>query len=213
MLGLSWSTVALGEPPARAPLDTLWEQHMLEGKFVVMSLEDSGVNAIEVQPKSIDPSEPDRIYGSLMSHRISVMKLDEGFFNNGGWVLRGGLHSRISTGESKIELYVKEVVRRFSHFPFPPHRELPQEIGYEFFLLHRKQKVTAPTIIRKWTVTASEVIQQNPRDPSVRVSLKYDATARVATLTITGLKHPFQESIELSEMRGNSPSEGSPKLR
>jgi hypothetical protein len=133
-----------------------------------------------------------------MSHPISVMKLGEGFFGNGGWVLGGGLLRRVSDGSFIVELYVKEVVRRFSYFPFPPHRDTPQEVSYEFFLLNRKRGVPRATGIRKWTFEPDEVIQRNPNYPSVRATLRYEETNQTATVTITGLKHPFEEHVDLS---------------
>ena len=83
-IGIGWPSGATGEPPPRAPLDMLWEQHMLDGTFVVMALEGSGTKALEVRPRSVEPRENYVIYGPNMSHPISVMKLGEGLFGNGG---------------------------------------------------------------------------------------------------------------------------------
>jgi hypothetical protein len=196
--------VTSGESPQRALLDTLWEQHMLEGKFIVMTLEDLGVKASEVHPKVVEPEEGQMVYGPGMSHRISVMKLGEGFFGNGGWVLSGGLLSRVRDGSIIFELYGKAVVRRLSYFPFPPHRDIPEEIGYEFFLLSRKPGVLRATVIRKWTFAPDEVILKNVghdgRYPEVRAKLQFDATTRIATVIISGLKRPFEERVDLSSV-------------
>jgi hypothetical protein len=188
-----------GEPQQPLSLDTLWEKHMMEGTFVVMRLEDSRGSIVEINPKSVDPTEVDQIYGPNFSHSISIMKLGEGLFGNGGWVLSGGLLGRVRHGLSTFELYVKEVGRRFSHIPFPPHRDIPKEVGYEFFLLRRSAESQDAIIIRKWVFKPASV--KNPSDPFVQANLRYDKTTRIATLEITGLKEPFEERIDLSVVK------------
>ena len=86
----------------------------------ILTLENAEVRSSTVQPKSLEPKETQWIDGRNISHPIFVMKLGEGFFGNGGWVLRGGLLNRITTGPDTImEFYVKVIVRRFPYFPFP----------------------------------------------------------------------------------------------
>jgi hypothetical protein len=187
-----------GEAPPRTAIDTLWEQHMLEGTFVVMTLEDSQTKASAKYPsESIEPKNDEPTFPSGMSHPISIEKLGEGFFGNGGWVLAGGLLRRVRDGSSTFELYGKKIVRQFSYFPFPPHRDPPQEVSYEFFLLHRKPGVPLAQVIRKWTFSAENVIQKNPNYPSVQVTFGYDKTTQSATLAITGLRNPFKERVDL----------------
>ena len=199
IVGLSGSAAA--EPPPRAPLDALWKQYMLEGTYVVSKIEGEQITSVEVKPESAEPRDNQRlqlIYSPVLSHPISIMKLGEGLFRNGGWVLDGGLLSRARDGPSTYDLYGKAVVRQYSYFPFPPHRDTPQEIGYEFFLLHRNAGAPRPTVLRKWTFQPDEVISKNPHYPWVRALLRYEVTTRSATVTITGLKRPFEEHVDLS---------------
>jgi hypothetical protein len=191
-----------GKPPPSTSIHMLWEKHMLEGTFVVMTLEDSGSRIAERHPpESTDPKEDEPTFPSSMSHPISIQKLGEGLFGNGGWVLAGGLLRRVRDGSSMLELYGKKVVRQFPYFPFPPHRDTPQEVGYEFFLLKRNPGVSRATVIHKWTFSPDEVISKNPNYPYVRASLQYEVTARSVTLTVTGLKRPFKDRVDLSSIK------------
>jgi hypothetical protein len=99
-----------------------------------------------------------------------------------GGIVRGRVDRVRNTRSGPCTPYSRPVsgLVQFPHFPFQPHRNPPQEIGYEFYLLTRFNDKTSPTLIRKWTFTTDEVIQNNPRYPSV--------------------KHPFQETVELSNM-------------
>jgi hypothetical protein len=53
-------------------------------EYAVMDFHDSRIDAEDVKPQSVEPVENFKISGVLMSHPISVMKLGEGFFKNGG---------------------------------------------------------------------------------------------------------------------------------
>ena len=109
---------------------------------------------------------------------------------------------RASVGPSSFELYGKAVVHRHPYFPFPLYREIPHDTGYEFFLLHRKAGVLRATIIRKWTMPSDDVVSTRTThggiEEDVRGVLQYDATSQSATVTITGLKHRFEERVDLS---------------
>ena len=208
--GLILAGLAGGEPPPRAPLDALWEKHMLEGTFVFIEVHKSKITAREKHPPpTVDPKDDEPTFGVLMSHPISVSELGEGLFGNGGWILQGGLLRRINDDSSTIELYGKRVVRQFPHFRILPHRDPPMEVGYEFFLLRRKPGTTRAVIIRQWTFLPDEVVLKDVghggRYPNVRCILQYDATTRNATVTVTGLKRPFEERIDLSSGLGSFP--------
>lgn len=198
MFGLAPTSVVKGEPPPRGPLDAIWEKHMLEGTFVIISFVDTKPNvSVENPAVSVDPKEDELTFPTLMSHPISVMKLGEGLFRNGGWVLRGGLLRRVSDDTSTIDLYGKEVVRRFPHFPFPFHRDFPQQSGYEIFLLRRDSHGRA-VILRKWVFQAEEVIQKNPNYPRVKIVFDYGKAARSATVSINGLKRKFSDRLDIA---------------
>src|SRR5262249_40066500 len=58
---------------------------------------------------------------------ITVRRLKEGIWRNGGWILRGGLLVRVQLDSVTYDLFGKEVVRRSPYFPF--HRDPPEESG------------------------------------------------------------------------------------
>lgn len=97
---LGTSAVEAGELPAREPLDALWEQYMLE-RDTNMTV------SIEIRNGLVDKSvwpakEPSGFWAGrpwdvlFESRNIKVMQLGEGFWGNGGWLLKGG-----SLGEPK----------------------------------------------------------------------------------------------------------------
>jgi len=201
LLALALASACGGEAPPREPLDAIWEEYMQKGIFVIMSFDEGKPDiSIEKPPVSVDPKAEEVTYSTLMTHPILVMRLGDGFFRNGGWVLRGGLLRRISDGTSTIELYGKEVIRRFPYFHFPFHRDVPQESGYEIFLLRRDPDGIA-VVLRKWTIQPKDVIQERRNYPKVKILFDYERAAHTATITITGLKRIFRERVELSTGR------------
>jgi hypothetical protein len=110
-------------------------------------------------------------------------------------------------GSSILEVYGKAVIRQFPYFPFPFHREIPHETGYEFFLLHRPRGAARATIVRKWVFQPDEVVVKRESTggtyEDVRGTLRYDASTRAATVIITGLKQPFEERVDVSSALGS----------
>lgn len=202
--GLALVCVAHGEPPSPAPLHMLWEQHMLDGRSAAtaVAVRDSRVDISEIAAtQSFEFANGHPESASLTSHGISVMRLGEGFWGNGGWILEGGLLARALDGPATLELYGKAVVRQFAYFPFPFHREIPHETGYEFFLLRRHPGSQA-IVIRKWVFPSSEVLIKRESaggaHEDVRGTLRYEAGTRTAAVTITGLKRSFEERVDLT---------------
>lgn len=206
-IGLGLSAVARGEPPPRAPLDALWERYMFEGRLssIAVMVRDSRLDVSETAPtESFEFTRGSPESAAFSSYGITVMKLGEGFWGNGGWVVKGGLLGRTSDESVIVELYGKAVVRRFSYFPFPFHRNTPQETGYEFFLLYRQRDTSRVRIARKWVFQPNEVVVK--RDTTggtyedVQGALRYEADTRVATVTVMGLKRSFDERVDLSAL-------------
>lgn len=177
-------------------LDSLWEKYMLDGTFAIVSIEnDKSSISTEHPSDSADPQEEEITFPTLMSHPISVLRLGEGIFRNGGWVLDGGLLRRIRENEFTIELYGKRVARRYPYIPFPPDRNPPQDRSYELFLL-RRDAVGHATILRKWNFPTETVIQKNPTQPRVKIQFRYERIQKMATVTIFGLKRgSFEDSL------------------
>jgi hypothetical protein len=200
------------EPSTHAPLDVLWEQYMLEGRLskITIALRDSRVDLAEsASSASFEFARGHPESAAFNSYGISVMRLGEGIWGNAGWVVTGGLLSRTTQDARIVELYGKAVVRRFAYFPFPFHREIPHETGYDFFLLLRQPGTSGARVIRKWTFMPNEVLVKRETTAAppeyVRGVLRYDAGSRVATVTISGLKHPFDERVDLSSALDAAP--------
>jgi hypothetical protein len=210
MLGVTNSRA--GELPPREPLDALWEQHMLEGKIntaVAIQLKDGQVFKSEFPAKRpIEYSRGMPESAGFGTSGITVMQLGEGFWGNGGWVLEGGLLGIASDGLSTIELHGKAVVHRQPYFPFPFHRWIPHDTGYDFFLLHRQDGIPNATVLRKWTFMPQEVVLKpqkvGPPDPEVHATLRYDASAKIATVTITGLTSLVEENVNVPSYTSSS---------
>jgi hypothetical protein len=183
-------------------LDEIWEKYMSEGKFVTVNVYESRTAASEESSTpNIDPMEEEVSHGYLSRNRLVVQQLGEGLFGRGGWLLLGGLLRRFNDGPGTIELYVKAVTRIFPHVPFPPHREGPSELGFEFFLLHRKPG-SPGVVIRKWIFQPDEIKLDKFNSPELRCVLLYDKTSKTATVTIFGLTRSFQDRVDLFAIVG-----------
>ena len=212
-IGLGLSGAARGEPPPRAPVDALWEQYMLEGRLSSIAVavrQDSHLDISEsASNHSFESASGRPEWAASNSYGITVMRLGEGLWGNGGWVVKGGLLDRTSDESVFVELYGKAVVRRFPYFPFPFHRNTPQETGYEFFLLYRQRGTSRVGIVRKWVFLPNEVVVK--RDTTggthedMHGALRYEAGTRVATVTVRGLTRPFDERVDLSSTLDAAP--------
>jgi len=185
------------EPPPRAPLDALWQEHMLTGSAATIYVDESGQRTLLTPRRPFDEQhgEEDVEGAAITTYGIHVARLDERWllWRNGGWVLRGGLLARVRENTSAIELYGKAVIRQPPYVPGGPFpRDPPMKRGYEFFLMLRQAKVPRATILRQWIFQPRDVVKDGP----VRATLQYNATTRTATVTIMGLKTPVEETVE-----------------
>jgi hypothetical protein len=192
----------------REPLDALWEKQMMEGRGVRMWVDDNW------QPQSVeagrsftdlrsshkerkDPASWE--FASRDSYGITVYRHVEGYWRNGGWTLTGGPLGVAADAESTIELFGKAVIRTSVHVPSGMlHRDPPTETGYEFFLLRRSQATGAATIIRRWVVQPADVVKDRSGYSRAEAVLRYDASATVAAISITGLKQPVNDRVDVS---------------
>lgn len=202
---MSRAAAAADQGARRRHLDALWEHQMLEGKSnqVAMTVQHTQISIAEIRAgKSFESAGGRPEDAAVSSHGITVMRLGEGFWRRGGYVLTGGLLGRVSDGPRTFELYGKAIVHRRPYVPFLFHRDLPHETGYEFFLVRRRLDAPRPTIVHQWMVRSDEVVVERfpggGAEENVRAVLRYEATSWIATVTITGLKHLFEERVELS---------------
>lgn len=187
-------------PMAREPLDRLWEEHMLAGTFPIYA---EGKRVERVSEGSFEEKQGDPFFVAYTKHGIMVSDLREtrflGLWLKGGWLLQGGLLARVEDQASTVELYGKMVMRAepvflFTYFVSIHGPDNVRPYADEFFLLLRKKGSERATVLRKWVFN-----QQESEMGVVRGLLRYDPATKVATVTILGLKHPFEEHIDLSE--------------
>lgn len=197
LLALAAPEQGRAEAPPRGALDALWQEHMLTGSAATIYAEDGGQRTVATHREPFDEQRGvvSRVESAaLTTHGIEVLKLDERWllWRNGGWVMRGGLLARARGRASTIELYGKAVIRRPPWVSLGPfRRDPPTTTGYEFFLLVRKASVPRATVVRQWTVPPDDVGNGSP----VRATLRYDAANRTATVTISGLKRPVDDTV------------------
>jgi hypothetical protein len=193
----------LAESLSRTALEALWDQHMLKGEAGQVDIRDSRIDKTIWIPSAAS-FEPwtGRPWLVSTSHRLQVSRLDEGFWRNGGWILAGGLLAKVRLESSTLELHGKEIRRQFPYTPFPFHRTIPHETGYEFFLVHRPQGDSQATIIQRWVIPPSDVIVERDAHGGtsdwVGASLKYDNDTRTAMVSIAGLKREVVDRVQLS---------------
>jgi hypothetical protein len=140
-------------------------------------------------------------------------------FGWGGWSFTGGMVGRVSVRGADLELFGKEVARVHG----PKGTANPQDHSYEFFLVVRPSAPGAARLVRDWRFSWEEVAPIVAPDVAERLRRQYagaelerrlernqiislhgyvavDASGKVATVTITGLKRPFQERVDLSSL-------------
>jgi hypothetical protein len=189
----------------RESLDAIWDEHMLAGSSVRVFFEASGPQ-IRTPANLGFPESPNELVelASLNRRGIEIQWLREGFWRNGGWVVRGGQLVSVPIGGEVLELYGKATTRRAPYFPFRLDPWLPDSTDYEFFLLHRVGARRAH-VLRKWRfgpedVDLVPVSSDQKRARGVKGSMSFDPAAHSVTVTIVGLKQRFEESMALSAL-------------
>ena len=133
---------------------------------------------------------------------VNVYQGGEGFWGTGGWYVMGGVLSSKTDGTAVIQLYAKTIEHLHPHFPLNP--DTSSDNGYEFVLVQRKEGVAGATIVRRWRFSPNEVISVDGRSDAhgdrVRAFFSYDLPTHTATLKVTGLTRPFEESVDLSSL-------------
>jgi hypothetical protein len=204
----------LDREPPREPLERIWNEWMLAGHYGRWS--GGQERSWQTERRNTTASHPlgarDTKYGIEVNGGWSG-------FAMGGWGLLGGLIGRAETPTGTVELFGKEIVR--VHWP-EATAKYGRDYSYEFFLVLRPRPAGRGRVIKQWhfppaelalTITpqieewirqstssekdARRQIEQN-KSHMINGYLKFDAAARSATVTITGLTTPFVEHIDLS---------------
>jgi hypothetical protein len=150
-------------------------------------------------------------------------------YNEGpGWDIQGGLIGRTAHAGTTIDLFGREV-RRVHRFLFAYGFAPGRDLSYDFFLVIRPAGAPA-RLVREWHFPAKtlalsgEAIDQSLLGRSTRSRvdiegflhpaqgeiprhlvdgfLDFDAATKVATVSISGLKQPFSETVDLSSELG-----------
>lgn len=188
-------------------VDRLWEEQMLAGKSAFFS---DGQRQDRYIQDSFETAKGSPVGASLTKQGIRVSDLREtqgfGLYRGGGWILRGGLLARISDGSSAVELYGKNIVHVepasfLSNLGPGRGSAVEKEAGYEFYLLRRDGGKSKATIIKKWSI-GPDAVKPMGRDliADARGFLEYNPETRTVKVTITGLKQPVEERIDLSSI-------------
>jgi len=215
---LGSTALAMAGDIPREPLDRLWEEHMLAGT----SANYMDGRAREGRLQHIPRLEQAKGSWVLATHNPRAIRLSDfrgtrlfGLLRGGGWALDGGLLDRAPDAGGIVELYVKRVA------PVYPglldHSSPRKEEFYEFFLLYRPNDAAHARILNKWVINPEQVhwyvpdsLLQGPlrvddkailrasKTSDVRGLLDYDPATKIATITITGLKQPFEDRVDLS---------------
>lgn len=187
---------------SREALERLWEKHMLDGTFAIYS---DGTRTNYLSERSFEAARgsPSEVWttkqGIAISDRRDTKLL--GLWRGGGWSIFGGMLARVSAGFSSIELYGRVIVSAQPSFFLNFHPSNETEYGYDFFLVKRNTTTRLGTVAKRWTFSSDEAIHIG-RITNVRAQLAYDPANTVAIVTITGLKRPFEERIDLSKVLG-----------
>lgn len=198
----------------RAPLDQLWEKHMLAGTggHHIDGKKDTYVLTASFELAKGSPGSAD-----LSTRGIGVVDFRGwellGLLRGGGWELTGGLLGKIELSTSILELYGKRVWQFYPGLVDNYFKK--RETTYEFFLLKREQGGARAVVLKKWIIQPEDVKWFVPesvlKDPlghdeqyrrqneteDVRGFFRYYPDGQVAEVTIAGLTRPFVERIKV----------------
>ena len=195
-------------PPAREPLDRMWMERMLGAQYGSWA---DGVNLPAVGGDEISSSP---VGAGTTRHGLGIHAGST--LGGGGWSFTGGMVGRVAMGSATVELFGKEVWRVHG----PKGTGNLQDRSYEFFLVvrpsgpgaarvegwHLSWEELAPTVAPevaeklKRQYAGAELERKLERNQIISLDgyLTVDPNGKVATITITGLKRPFQERVDLS---------------
>jgi hypothetical protein len=202
--------------PGRQASDDVWNEWMVSGHYGLWR--GGGEKPWRIRRE-------DRVYASPASAALTRYGIevwgDAGPFANAAWWHLGGLVGRVEIENRSIELFGKETV--LGHYPGGV-AQYGRDYSYEFFLLVRPRPDGRATLVRKWSFAPEEIAlvvdrrveellrrSKVPEDKIERLArpriglnvegaLTFDPATKTATVTITGLKQPFEERVELSQL-------------
>jgi hypothetical protein len=208
-------------PPAVGPLDDVWQERMLTGRYGAWK------DGTEVPPAWRRWRDPDA--DKIASYPVGAQFTKYGIevrqtrSTNAGWELVGGLVGQVDLDGRTIELYGRQVIR--VHGPVGT-LSIERDVAYDFFLVLRPSNGARGRVVRHWRFPPEDLaLTGSPVDPAIfRRSTRTKADietilhpaegslsqhyvdgyldsnpeSNAATVTVTGLKRPFREVVDLS---------------
>jgi hypothetical protein len=202
--------------PGREALDGVWNEWMLTGHYGFWRR--GGEKPWGIQRGDRISAAPGT--AGLTRYAIEVWG-DAGPFANSNWSHTGGLVGRVETENRSIELFGKQTV--LVHYPSGT-ASYQRDYSYEFFFLIRPRPQGRATLVRKWSFAPEDValvvdrrveeLLRRSNVPEAEIErlarpqtghnvegfLTFDAPTKTATVTIKGLKQPFEERVDLSQL-------------
>ncbi len=213
--------------PARSALDERWRIWMLTEHYArwqngsERTLQSSmGNQPLGTGISSYPRGAPFTKFGIAMTQDL---------YNEGpGWDIQGGLIGRTAHAGATMDLFGREV-RRVHRFLFAYGFAPGRDFSYDFFLVIRPADALA-RVVREWHFPAKtlalsgEAIDQSLLGRSTRSRvdiegflhpaegeiprhlvdgfLDFDPATKIVTVSISGLKQPFSETVDLSAELG-----------
>lgn len=206
--------------PARERLDQLWTRAMLTGRY--SRWEDGKEVPWRPIPAGRDTVEtyPEGALHTKYRIDVSASASPEG----AAWDMIGGLVGRVATAGATVELFGKRIARVHAAPAYGSTEG--RDFTYEFFLVVRPSSTGEGRLVKQWRFQPEDLaLTGSPIDPNIfRRStrhpeqiqtilhpprgvrrqhfidgyLDFDASTKIATVTVTGLKRPFQDRVDLS---------------
>lgn len=195
--------------PAREPLDRMWTERMLAAQY------GSWADGVNLPAVGGDETSSSPVGAGTTRHGIGIHAVST--LGSGGWSFTGGMVGRAAVGNTTAELFGKEVWRVHG----PKGTGNLQDRSYEFFLVVRPAGPGAARVVRDWRFSWEELAPTVAPEVAERLRRQYagaelerrlernqiisvdgylavDPNSKVATVTITGLKRPFQDRVDLA---------------
>lgn len=169
--------------PSREPLDKAWMDHMLAGEY------GQWFDGERWHFMGRDEIRSSPLLASGTRYGISTS--NQGLLSAAGWSMVGGMTALVEQSGARVELFGKQTTR--AHGMKRTSGE--QDKSYEFFLVVRPNAAEAGRLVKQWSFSAEE----RATDKYVEGYLEVGPEGNVATITITGLKKPFQERVDFSQ--------------
>jgi hypothetical protein len=214
-------------PPSPRSLDGRWTEWMLSQHYA--RWDNGKETTLESHMASRPLRETIASYPDGAPFTRFGIGMSESLYKEGpAWEMDGGLIARVAIGNDMLDLFGRET-RRVHRFLFAYGFAPGHDFSYEFFLVLRPSGQPA-RVVREWhfpsgtlalsgdsiderllrrsTRSATDIDSfVHPTEGAVRWHLvdgflDFDPATKVATVSVSGLKQPFSEAVDLSRELG-----------